>query len=157
MSLIYDALKKLEKPERVNPTVKINKTDKPKVKIYLVYTLVICLGFFIANLSFNLFSKPLPKPVPSKITPKDTTPVISKETPVSEKEVPLAPPEPKKEAAPTFVLNGVFFSGDEGYALINNHVVKEGDMVEGALVKKITLEEVVLDAQGVTITLYSGR
>ena len=40
------------------------------------------------------------------------------------------------------VLNGIFFSQEEGYALVNNHIVKVGDKVGGALVKRIDVNEV---------------
>jgi len=43
------------------------------------------------------------------------------------------------------VLNGVFFSKNEGYALINNKVVKQGDSVEGIKVRKVNLDDVELE------------
>lgn len=52
------------------------------------------------------------------------------------------------------MLNGVFFSENEGYALINNRIVKEGDALEGVTVKRIKLDEVELEAEdGSTIKL----
>jgi hypothetical protein len=62
---------------------------------------------------------------------------------------------PKKPAA-QFVLNGVFFSQNEGCALINNHIVKKGDTVEGAVVKQIRLDEVELESDGAVITLKAA-
>lgn len=158
MSVIYDALKKVEKSKSIDSTVKINKTDKPKLKTYLVYALVICLGFFIASQLFSLFSKPLEKTTLPQVLPKDTAKAApSKTNPPDSKANLITAPEPKKEPLHPFVLNGIFFSQGEGYALINNQIVKEGDMVDGAKVLKITLEEIALDAEGSMITLYAGR
>jgi predicted transcriptional regulator len=44
------------------------------------------------------------------------------------------------------MLNGVFFSKDQGYALINNKVVKQGDSVEGVKIKKVNLDDVELES-----------
>ena len=64
---------------------------------------------------------------------------------------------PEVSPVDSLVLNGVFFSKDTGYALLNNHVVKEGDFIEGAKVKRITLDGVVLEYSGREVKLYAGK
>jgi len=54
------------------------------------------------------------------------------------------------------VLNGIFFSEGQGYALINNQIVKESDVIDGAKVLKITSDAVELDSSGTKITLTSN-
>jgi hypothetical protein len=54
------------------------------------------------------------------------------------------------------VLNGVFFSGPDAYGLINNQIVKVGDQIAGATVKKITVTDVELEtADAKVIKLFT--
>jgi hypothetical protein len=129
--------------------------------------LVVCLGFFIANIFFKI----LPQPVSTKPTivaknpvPLDKKQDITTSQSAQETQTPQATSslpdetrvEPQKVSPLAFVLNGVFFSGDEGYALINNQIVKKGDKVKGATVKQITLEEVDLEWEGSLIKLSNS-
>lgn len=162
MSIIYDALKKVEKINDMSSPIKTKMDRKPKLKPYLLYTLVIVLGFFIANILFNIFTKPFQNntkvlvrtDVVTKIQPH---PELPQDAPSSlETNLPL-PLKTQKQPPPSLVLNGVFFSGDEGYALINNQIAKVGDIIDGAKVLQITLEEVELEAEGVTIKLPTNK
>lgn len=158
MSIIYDALKKIERSQNKDSSVTMNKLKKPKPKIYLVYVLTLCLGFFMANIFLKSFTKTFEVQT-NKKTPdvKEVgSPAIETSEPITKTDV-VVPSEPEKKPLPQFVLNGVFFSQDQGYALINNRIVKEGDVVEGALVLRITLEEVVLEHAGSTIKLEASQ
>lgn len=164
MSIIYDALKKVEKQDTgVDLKVKTETKLKPKFKTYLIYVLVVCFGFFVASIFFSLFGRSFRKKTdvlaknktilpaqPQPVTDTTVTPKPPSTPPVS---VPAEIVEPQKEPSPAFVLNGVFFSQEEGYALINNQIVKEGDQIDGALVVKIDLSQVELDKEGSTIKL----
>lgn len=139
MSIIYDALKKVEQSANgKNITTKITEDDKKQyLRNYLLYGAVVLLGVFTASLFFSLFSKkpippklPLPAPAPSPL------PMAVTATPALEQEV--------KPREASFVLNGIFFSENEGYALINNRIVKIGDEIEGATVVRITSDQVEL-------------
>jgi len=157
MSIIYDALKKVQ--NNINPGAEFNNGHpKLKRKLYLIASLTIVAGIAIISIVSILLgnSKKISKAnvlqaqvakglnaIPSK--------TIFKETPKQENE--QISPAPKKEPSETFTLNGVFFSQDEGYALINNRIVKEGDSVGGATVKSITLDRVELEREGQSITL----
>ena len=158
MSIIYDALKKVEeantagaKPE----AAKQEKHPKPKVKSYFLYALIVCLGFFIGNLVFGFLSSPPPKSLSiakKRYAAKTGTKVKPAPLPL------IMPPaaEVKKEQPGSWVLNGVFFSENEGYALINNQITKEGDVVDGATVKRISLGGVELESAGSTVKLSSN-
>jgi len=175
MSIIYDALKKVDNSNNKESQEQSNKEDresKPKTRMYLVYILVTCLGIFLGNIVFkflstsNIFLQRPKKEAPKVLAKsKPSSPTSSK--PAGKK--PEANPyqallrgvlpgaiknEPKP---PPWVLNGVFFSQEEGYALINNKIAKEGDVVDGATVKKITLQEVELDSGGSTIKLSTSQ
>lgn len=57
---------------------------------------------------------------------------------------PPPPPPPPTIKPPALVLNGIVFSSDKGYALINNTIVIEGDKIEGLTVVRITKDRVEL-------------
>lgn len=167
MSIIYDALKKVEEASSKNLGTEMDKSSKsmPKKIAYhkkipkiLISVLVVCLGVFVANIFFGIFPKPLSNNTYTGI--KDQ-PGVDKKQDVSvhpglPKETPLEVKPSVKESPPSFVLNGVFFSGDEGYALINNRIVKKGDKIDGATVVAISLDEVNLEAEGSIIKLSNN-
>ena len=144
MSIIYDALKKVERSTNKDIITEVNKErSASKLTSYLLYALVICAGIFAANMMFGMFSPPVASPKTAKIAKP-----AAKETssPVPPKATPPVIVEAKIEPMiPTLVLNGVFFSKNEGYALINNKVVKQGDSVEGIKVRKVNLDDVELE------------
>lgn len=156
MSIIYDALKKVERSQNLNPEIKINKADKARHKIYLIYALVVVLGFFAANLLWGFLIKPLPEKV--NVASGDAVKIAK-----AQEIKPVAPtPAPSPAAAtpetkPELTLNGIFFSEDEGYALINNQIVKQGDTVDGAKVVRIDVAEVELESQGSVIKLSCSK
>lgn len=155
MSIIYEALKKIESSNlltiNLKPTTTADKTKKgpTKIKIWLVYLVAASLGIFIANISFKLLIKPLP--------PASSTPILlPKNEPQPTITLPsLSPQAPivKKVPGVHLVLNGIFFSEEEAYALINNQIVKVGDTLEGLTVKRISVDEVELESEGSIIKL----
>jgi len=161
MSIIYDALKKVEKSG--NSALKENKetpVPKNKIKNYLIYILFLGVGLFAAKEFFSYVS-PQPhraktvKHVQTKI-PQNNTP---NPAPLEQPRVPPAAAVENKEIAqkPTLILNGVFYSGEESYALINNQIVKTGDKISGAVIKKISPGEVLLNSEGSEISLTTNH
>ncbi len=161
MSIIHEALKKVEAANNPQAKAKPVAGNKANLKAYLLYLVVAALGFLSANLIFSFFTKPLHKAYPAakqgianRVKPVELKPAIQPPPP--------QPPIPPEEAAqgkvaPTsLTLNGVFFSGEQGYALINNEIVKEGDKIAGATVVRITLEGVELKTSDSGIKL-SGQ
>jgi len=167
MSIIFDALKKVEKklhstpkPTNEPPVTKVHLKNHPGKKIFFIIILLFLLALAMILIKRNLFisvtinspintaapatsrpfSKDIPKPEsPEKIDPSKT------DTPT--KTIPTQP----------FVLNGVFFSEDCGYALINNQIVRQGDEVDGAQVVRITPEMVEINFQGNSILLKTNK
>jgi len=185
MSIIYDALKKVEtkvdKPDNNPLQFKIQKQAKPKFSTYLIYALVLCGGFFAANLLFKfifpdrqLAPKKEAQPAaaaPLKISPKITpmpeaklqeqkivnvAPESPQVIPPSSKDNLLLPAETQERTAPLFVVSGVFFSENQGFAIINDRVVKEGDVIEGAKVAQINADGVKLKYENTVINLSPG-
>jgi len=65
----------------------------------------------------------------------------------------------KKAAAepPLLVLNGTLLSDGEKFAIINNQIVKMGDEIDGAVVKKITVNAVELEFAGKPLCITSAE
>ncbi|MDD5730169.1 MAG: hypothetical protein PHN57_03465 [Candidatus Omnitrophica bacterium] len=144
---------------------------KPKLPVFLVYFLVVFGGLLCAAAVFNfvipLFTGNHKNLKLTNMLPSSIKLPAQKSTAASPAKKPFTVSVPKKAAAKenkpvpsgnsgsSYVLNGVFLSGNECYAIINNTIVKEGDTVEGATVGKITLDEVDLESDGKPIVLYS--
>ena len=171
MSIIYDALKKVERSIHPNPTLQIQKKEhKIKPKVYLLFVLVAGLGIFVANIVFGLFTKSLqskknamtgnlPQVKLEQNLVSQPPQALPKEAPLAESSLSLSPIPADTEnlTSPVLVLNGVFFSENEGYALINNQVVKKGDVINGATVTQITLGGVELEFQGSVIKVSTSN
>jgi len=152
MSIINEALKKTEQRIQQNNSL---PAKLPGPKPFLLYILILLAGIYLSSFIFSLLGHKIktaqaPKPQaaiaiqqPAVLSPLPEQPVLAKE----EKKAP--------EAA--FVLNGIFFSDNDGYALINNQIVRENESVDGSKVKKITANTVELDSQGKLITLSTRR
>jgi len=172
MSIIYDALKKVEgkvDAPGANPmNLKVEKLPairpKRKIKVYFLYVLVITLSMVIANIAFSLimrsnklFAKRVNESVKSL---KNLTIPRAQELPKTlpaSAVIPAAPTIPKKPAPPALTLNGIFFSEEEGYALINNQILRIGESIEGATVKRINENEVELEFDGAPIKLSTNN
>ncbi len=150
MSIIYEALKKAEKTIGIATEIKKNTglmPSRPKTNPYLIFLLIACLTLYIANSIFNFIvnaNKPAAPAVLIAALPQEALPAPAPEPEIKKEEPPPAPP---------LILNGIFYSQDGGYALINNRIVRVGDIIEGAIVKRINLDEVELEGAGKTIKL----
>lgn len=150
----------LKKPETQTKKSKFNLTS------FLLYTLLVFLGIIAARLTFGFLAPRLaPDPQSSGATKNQGLAQLKKIIPVPTQAQPsgIAPSknsEPitaikKKitESVNPFILNGVYFSGDKGYALINNQILEEGDSIGEAIVEKITLDFVELKVKDKTVRL----
>lgn len=171
MSIIYDALKKAEKTRQPDPKNIPKETRQPKITSMLVYALVATLGVVIAHFTFVIISK---NSSPSK--QETVKPAVLEKEPVKPSKTALPPkneqilrqppakaaqeqktPEQPKPGTPEFVLNGLFFSDNESYALINNEIIKEGQTINKAVLKRITLQGAELELDGKTIRLENTK
>jgi hypothetical protein len=138
--------------------------------------LLVCVGIFIANTFFSFLSqaskaktsspvaqtqqvsinKTQPSALPQELLSTESTRQEISPPEIKEPSLPIVA-DVQRQSLPTLILNGVFFSQDEGYALVNNQIVKEGDLVDGARVKQITLDTVELDFQGSVIKLTTSK
>lgn len=154
MSIIYEALKKVEKLQTVpNPLPATAQNAKhSKIKAYLLYSLVVVFGILIANIIFMLVAGPFSAPaIKTELTVKSPPVLLTNQEPAVVKITPT--PQAQEKVPPKLTLSGLFFSQNQGYVLINNQILKEGDTIEGATVKRILLDGVELEAGGAIIKL----
>jgi hypothetical protein len=169
MSIINEALKKTEEHLQRN-TAKDNPLA-PKsfgLKSFLFYILILSAGLLLGNFIFNLLSH-MPQSnnfTSSSQSPKIKTTQTPEKNPLPVAQTTNAPStvaltgqltEEKKPIPVSFVLNGIFFSDKDGYALVNNQIVRENDYVDGAKVKSISANTVELDNTTGIITLSTNR
>jgi len=153
MSIIYDALKK------VQTGLKMENKKIPPVKPVFLYLGIAVIGVLLAQFLFNFFapSAPSSKKLKVNVTALKVTPSVKQQAPLekvvtqpqaAQQTVPVAQAE-----LPSLVLNGIFSTGNEGYCLINNQILKVGDEIEGLVVEKIKDQEVELSNKGTIIKL----
>jgi len=161
MSIIYEALKKVEQSGVgvKKPVAEVRSKPEKKIinfKAILISCLIAAIGIFLAKSLFEFISRP----------PAAVKQVVSVVAPVSgagQKAAPsVSAPQAAAQAQPAFsgsalTLNGVFYSGDEAYALLNNQITRVGDVVDGALVKRISLEGVELEKDGQLIQVPAAK
>ena len=165
MSIIYDALKKVER-SLGSYQMKSEKKPAPRPSAYLFYAAVAVIGIIATGVFYNFFSprfslteetlSPSPKitKIPGvSLSVKENSAIFSPPLPLSSQ---LKNKAIKKLTA-AFKLNGVFFSENEGYALINDQIVKEGDTINEATVSKISLDGVELKTSDSLIIKLTGK
>jgi hypothetical protein len=152
MSLILDALRKLDREKGVPsrgfvvlaPGAKAPAAGSRGV---LLIALALVLGLVGAVTLSRLPAPPAAPPAPAHdlAPPTPTLPAIRMPEPS------LAPPKavPSGAASPrTFVLEAISERDGSPVAVVNDHLVKEGDLVDGARIVRIGADEVEIEVAG---------
>lgn len=164
MSIINEALKKTgqliqENEAKSNPQAHAKNAHRP----YLLYILIMLLGITASKFIFVMLNQKIKTTQPNPVVLTGSKEAVHL---VSTSSAPAAGAQteenkPTKDNLPAekrnFVLNGIFYSNNDGYALINNQIVRENDTVDGATVIKITARTVDLDNQGEAVSLSTLR
>jgi len=155
MSIINDALKKTGERLKMN-TAKTNPlpANSLRPKTFLFYILILLAGLLLANFIFTLLKHRIKI---NQAVKKDFSAATPTKNLVPLSILPNQPLEINKPTEASFILNGIFFSDNNSYALINNQIVRENDSVDGAKVKTISLNTVELNRGGKTITLMTQK
>ncbi len=158
MSIINEALKKTEQHLQMIATKEAQQPDKKtEPNKILLYSVILFCGIFLTHFIFSFLNQK----VKTSVSKNKITPLIKPVPEVIPPPSPATPPvthvEEPKPVEVNFVLNGIFYSDNDGYALVNNQIVREFDAVDGAKVNKITQNSVELDNQGTLITLTTQR
>lgn len=159
MSIIYNALKKAQKSLTSFPKPIINSNirknsfqNKPSNKKYILIILSgIVLGIF--GIRFAIDKSVLRLSITDKNNKEETIAKIQsqediKSTPQAQSNTTTTVTTP-----PSFILNGIVVSDSGNAAIVNGRIVDVGDKIEGAIVKKISAQEVTIDFQGQEIIL----
>lgn len=177
MSIIFDALDKLEKEKKIDNSSVLDKQEEKnnkainilkslllhKDKKYLAYTIILIVSFFIVksggpllyNKNNNLITQETTYPL------KQTHSKSVKSSPNPDNNLNIIKISGLDSGIinnSKLVLNGIAFSfgSKDNFALINNTVVKEGDKINGEVVKQIAENWVELQARNSkTYKLYS--
>lgn len=159
MSIINEALKKTEASIQKNSAKEtLSPVKRPRSRPYIFYILILAAGLILINLIFAIMHR---KTQPIQVS----EPVIASPIPDMEPQnnqalpavTPTPLPEEQEKPEKKFILNGIFFSDNDGYALVNNRIVRENDLVDGVKVEKITADTVELNNEGNIITLTTNR
>lgn len=161
MSLIHEALQKLEEETKNVPNSAASESverepallsesplpsprpSRPEKKSKIVFGIGAVLGFFFIVGAGYLFLVSRDR---TNSQPAITVPV---EGPRST--APSVTVSSRRSGA--FHLTGISRSGSDWTAVINNELVRVGEKVNGAEVKEIRSQEVLLDFKGQTLTL----
>jgi len=158
MSIIYDALKKVE------PGLKVENKKIANTKPIFIYVGIVVIGLLVAQVLFKFFT---PASAPAAklkvnvtalkaIAQQQSQQLLPQAQPQQTQPQPLPQLQEQPAVMPSLVLNGIFFTGNDGYCLINNQILKAGDEIEGVVVEKINEQEVELSNRGTTIKLSLG-
>ncbi|MBL7070513.1 MAG: hypothetical protein ISS27_03475 [Candidatus Omnitrophica bacterium] len=158
MSIIYDALKKVEgnlsKPKPVSESSHAPAKRTFKLIPFLAYSFAVFLAFFSMKMVYDLITRPRQAQQVKKQTGRLLNVVTAVKQPaLLSKRIPALNTQEITEELPDLVLNGIFFSGGAGYALINNQILEEGDGISGLVVRKITEGDVELKTKNSVVTL----
>lgn len=144
MSIIYEALKKIDRNSLNQKKNSFNEFKPDKTRFFLKAGIFIIVFVSIVGLVFILKGKYSGNSVSSNIS--FIQPETISNTKSLNKEIPRKPAEPKSQKIPAeFSLQGIVFSGGEYMALINQRLVAEGDMIGEASVKKIEADGVEIE------------
>jgi hypothetical protein len=156
MSIINEALKKTGESIQKNSAQETGlRNKKPGLKPYLFYLLIFIVGLFLSSLIFSLIKRKVEKPAITE-SPAKTTSIPEKQPQISQA-LPAVMPEKQNKPEKKFILNGIFFSDNKGYAIVNNQIVREKDSIDGVNVEKITANTVELNNEGKIISLSTSR
>ena len=175
MSIISDALKKAENTRRIttedlkpkpqtepNPLQQDlpgNKAARAHEQVGLALILVIALAA-----GWYLLSRKSAKTVPTGQGPQfeaqkkvEAVPNVPYEGVIYKSEneppPPAKPLPPEPSAPPILTLNGIMYSAQMRYAIINNGMFQEGDSVNGATVVRIDKDQVLFNYNGADFKL----
>lgn len=178
MSIIYEALKKTQNSPKnitagIAPYISQKQNPKKSGKIPYALASVIVIGF---GLIFLVLERPEEKgktsvirksKIKNRLSPRLSwlyrDPDISGRkglvlsssfSPLSSDGSPKEEKNPRK-FQPDFVVNGIVISPDGNIALINDQIIRAGDIIEGVRVERIEDSRVVVFYDGQEVVLRS--
>jgi hypothetical protein len=157
MSIIQDALKKVNSNPVINTPAPKEKKRISRIFIFAPIAVIVIIAAAFLALNSQLLARSaqaVPRTndaLPSQ--PSSRQEVIKKGATVKQNNDPRSALKPKIAQPPKYQLNGIMYIESGPKAIVNGSVVKEGDLINGATVKKIARQEVLLSYEDVDILL----
>jgi len=172
MSIINDALKKVQqnldrqkKGSGTNPSAPRSEKKEKHSDLFEAFIIASFLGSILILSTFFIFSPKQKIPTPPILAEKTESAQEAVKDPVS-----LTPPAPasvpssaamqkpdnSRNHVSGLTLNGIVKMGEEYVALINNKIVKEGDILGERKILRIEKDQVKVFADGETVILRLG-
>ena len=154
MSVIHEALKKSGQPVEFRPPFFLKK--KRSINwgpLFVMSVLILIVSPILAPIFRNPYrNEALPSRLPEPAIKEShmKAQFAVEETPITPAAAPVAAVTP---VLPNLCLNGLVYSGNDSYCLINGKVVKIGETVSGATLTRVTADEAELDYHGQKIIL----
>ncbi len=159
MSIISEALKKVQEARKSEKKTAFSLPEPQgpiPIQAYAGIVIAIIVIAVVAAYALrrpsapNLAAKAAPQVIPSH---QEVVYTPAEQVKVEEKSPPSPPQVASAAAPPELILNGIMCSEDRRYAIINNGITLEGDVVGGAKVEKIEPNKVFLKYSGGDIVL----
>jgi hypothetical protein len=169
MSIIHDALKKVQKSMQKNPDTStpttssegfIETLSSPEsqqksssaqwIPTLVLVTLAVGGAFLYLRMQKNHQPKHLAEIVtaaPVKVAPPKVVSTPVPTPPASTTPAPVAP-TPAAKPKPVLNIQGVMAQGSKNVALINDGIYEEGSVVEGQKILKISLNAITVEHDG---------
>jgi hypothetical protein len=140
MSIIYDALKKVENTNLKDFESPKKEIKKRKTTLFLYAGLVI-VGFLAANIIFKIINNQTSKDALDGSFLAGHKPEVILPAPALQTPAALTP------SSSRLVLGGILYDETQPYAIINDKVVKVGDSLPGAKLIQIFSDRVELESE----------
>ena len=144
-----------EKDSNLAPTI---ETPAKKPFKAVKYIIIFVIGVLAARILLSLISKTThPTENPALTNNKKPLPTVVEQVsaPIAsfKKLIPKNVEPSEKKSRPELILNGIAASGSQGWAIINDRIVKVGDTVKGAKVLGVYSDRVDLEFNNETFSL----
>ena len=140
MSIIYDALKKVE-----DTNLKDFESPKKQIKkrktTLLLYAGLVVVGFLVAGIIFKAANNQGRKDTVEDSSLAGHKPEVTLPAPASSASAPLTSPSSR------LVLGGILYDETQPYAIINGKIVKAGDSLQGSKLLQIFPDKVELESE----------
>lgn len=137
----------------------LSSIEKPTKKPFTVikYIIILLLGVFAAKFLFSFVDNKLGEQKKAQLSRQKSTVSAAQKSilpvlPLKKAALEHVKPS-QKTASPELVLNGIAASGSDGWAIIDDVVVKTGDTIKGAEVVGIYGDRVDLKFEGEAFSL----
>ncbi|MCM8799906.1 MAG: hypothetical protein NC900_04195 [Candidatus Omnitrophica bacterium] len=157
MSIIYEALKKLQNSHQKEGFDK--RIEKQKNFYLFFYIFTVILGIIIAKYIFSLFNLSLTGRLESmdkiNITYQSQKPLenLSKEISFPEKKETASEDKDDTFQLSELKLSGILYDPLNPFVIINNRILKKGDCIKGVCIKQIFEDRIELDFNGKRLEL----